>query len=454
MDHMRVNEAYRVWHGVTHMDDALQAPPGIQHFDGYQMGPSTETKYQPLERIPGLAVGGWFDAGDFDIQDGSHAGTIMSLVDTWEAFKPLRDQTLVDQAHHFVDIHRPDGKPDLLQQIQHGALQMAAQYRALGRAVRGVVDPTLHQYTHLGDASTQTDNLLFDPALEPYQVKGDRSGTPDDRWVFSSRTPSTNYMGIASLAAASRALRGFDDTLADECLALARKAYSEERQVSVPVSETDFEAGFGRGAETTAVLQLLITTKEEPYRARLGELIWTSLAQPGGWGLPMAVQALPHLGPGAVEKLRPHVVRYKAQVDELLEANPYGVPITTRGWAGSSAVMAWATTNYHLHKTYPDLIDKESVFRGLDFLFGTHPASNVSLVATVGTRSKHLAYGNNRADFAFIPGVVVPGILVLKPDYPENMDDWPFLWAENEGTIGGASQYIFLAQAASDLLRK
>jgi endoglucanase len=454
MDHMRVNEAYRVWHGLAHMDDALQAPTDIQHFDGYRMGPSTETKYQPRERIPGLAVGGWFDAGDFDIQDGSHAGTIMSLVDTWETFKPLRDQTFVDQAHHFVDIHRPDGKPDLLQQIQHGALQMAAQYRALGRAVRGIVDPMLHQYTHLGDASTQTDNLLFDPSLEPYQVKGDRSGTPDDRWVFSARTPPTNYMGIASLAAASRALRGFDDPLADDCLALARKAYLEERQAPLAAPVAEFEAGFGRGAEMTAVLQLLITTKEEQYRSRLGELIWTSLDQPGRWGLPMAVRALPYLGPGAVEKLRPYVAQYKAEVEELFKANPYGVPITTRGWAGSSAVMAWATTNYHLHKTYPDLIDKESVFRGLDFLFGTHPASNVSLVATVGTRSKHLAYGGNRADFAFIPGVVVPGILVLKPDYPENMDDWPFLWAENEGTIGGASQYIFLAQAVDDLLRE
>jgi len=43
----------------------------------------------------------------------------------------------------------------------------------------------------------------------------------------------------------------------------------------------------------------------------------------------------------------------------------------------------------------------------MNFLFGTHPASNTSLVATVGTKSKRLAYGSNRADFAFIPGVVV-----------------------------------------------
>jgi endoglucanase len=466
MDHMLVNEAYRIWHGLPHMDDALQAPPNTRHFDGYRMGPTTETKYAPLERIPGLTVGGWFDAGDFDIQDGSHAGTILSFVDIWETFKLLRDQTFIDQANHFVDIHRPDGKPDVLQQIEHGALQMAAQYRALGRAVRGVVDQKLFTYTHLGDASTQTDGLLFDPSLKPHQVEGNRSGTPDDRWVFTEGTPGTNYSGIASLAAASRALRGYNDALADDCLALAKKSYAEERQAVVTKPATGFEARFGQGAELSAVLQLVITTKEQQYRHRLNELIWPSLdrtgagpgagADPGrgGWGLLTALRALPYLEPGAAVKLRPYVEKYKAELDALSKANPYGVPISTGGWAGSGGVVGWATTNYYLHKAYPDLIDAESVFRGLYFLFGTHPASNVSLVATVGTKSKRLAYGNNRADFTFIPGVVTPGVLVLKPDYPENMDDWPFLWGENEGTIGGASQYIFLANAVSDLLKK
>ena len=128
MDHMAVNEAYRVWHGLTHMDDAVQAPLNFQHFDGYRMGATTDTKYKPLERIPGLAVGGWFDAGDFDIQGGSHAGTLTSFVDIWETFKPLRDQTFIDQETRFVDIHRPDGKADIQQQIEHGALAVAAQY--------------------------------------------------------------------------------------------------------------------------------------------------------------------------------------------------------------------------------------------------------------------------------------------------------------------------------------
>ena len=48
----------------------------------------------------------------------------------------------------------------------------------------------------------------------------------------------------------------------------------------------------------------------------------------------------------------------------------------------------------------------------------------------------------------------MPGVLVLKPDYPENMDDWPFLWGENEYVIDIGASYIFLANAAHELLGK
>jgi endoglucanase len=454
MDHMMVNEAYRVWHGLPHMDDALQAPLNFQHFDNFKMGASTETPFKPLERIPGLTVGGWFDAGDFDFEAPAHAATIQSLVDTWELFKPQRDQTFVDQPNRFVDIHRPDGKADLLQQIEHGTLQVAAHYRAYGRLARGMTASLLYRYTHLGDASTETDNLLYDPALRPYQVEGNRSGTPDDRWVFTNRMPANNYAGIGALAAASRALRGYNDEFAAECLALAKKAYAEERKFAAASPAPGPEGMGAQGAEITAVLQLMLTTKEQAYIDRFNELVWPALERPGSRGVLPAVRGMSFLGTGAADRLRPYVVKYKSEVDAMSKANPYGVPIATGGWAGSGGVMGWATTNYHVYRVFPDVMDKEAVFRGLYFLFGSHPASNTSLVATVGTRSKHLAYSNNRADFSFVPGVVVPGVLILKPDYPEHMDDWPFLWGENEGTIGGASQYLFLANAAQDLLKK
>ena len=51
------------------------------------------------------------------------------------------------------------------------------------------------------------------------------------------------------------------------------------------------------------------------------------------------------------------------------------------------------------------------------------PASNISYVSTVGTKSKLMAYGNNRADWSFIPGGLVPGFIVVNPDLPERKDE-------------------------------
>jgi hypothetical protein len=94
MDHVAVNEAYRVWHGASHLDDALQAPVDHVHFDLYAQGPTTDTPYRPGEHIPGLNVGGWYDAGDYDIRTQSQYAVVNTLVNVWETFRLERDNTL------------------------------------------------------------------------------------------------------------------------------------------------------------------------------------------------------------------------------------------------------------------------------------------------------------------------------------------------------------------------
>jgi endoglucanase len=63
-----------------------------------------------------------------------------------------------------------------------------------------------------------------------------------------------------------------------------------------------------------------------------------------------------------------------------------------------------------------------------------------------------VACGNNHADFSYIPGGIVPGVLILAPDFPENKEDWPFLWGENEYVVGLAASYIVAVNAADELL--
>lgn len=456
MDHMFVNEAYRVWHGAAHLDDARQAPVNHVHFDLYAQGPTTDTPYDPGEHIPGLNIGGWFDAGDYDIRTQTHYDVIHHLVNTWERFRPMRDQTLVDQERRFVDLHHPDGVPDLLQQIEHGTLALIAQHRAVGHAIPGIIVPSLSQYTHLGDAVTMTDNLVYDPSLEIDESDGFRSGKPDDRWAFTSRSSALNYGSIAALAAASRALRGHRDGLAEECLATAIRAWNDEQgREPDRFSHGNTTGGRLEDEAFKAAVELLLCTQDSRYADEIREL-WSSASDEKGFSrtASFAVRALPLMDEAFRKRLEARTRQWKREIDALGKENPFGVPISTGGWAGSGEVVASAIASEHLYRVFPEIMDPEDVFRGLHYIFGRHPDHNLSLVSGVGVESKQIAYGMNRADFSFIAGGVVPGVLILPPDYPENKEDWPFLWGENEYVINVAASYIYLARAAQSLLEK
>jgi endoglucanase len=455
MDHMEVNEAYRTWHGKPFLDDCLQAPLNHEHFDGYKQGPTTETKYKPLERIPNMAVGGWFDAGDFDIQTFSHVSVINSFVESWESFKVKRDETYIDQNTQYVDIHRPDGKPDLLQQIEHGVLNLVAQVENIGHPVRGIIVPNLHQYHHLGDASTETDNLPYNSFLKPYNSNGTSSGTPDDRWAFTNRSSFLDYRTVGALASASRALKGYNDELSAKCLSLAVKLFNEANEIAKNAKPDDSPMSrWGRGSDMIAMMQLYLSTKEDQYKTGFLSKIWNLLDENLEMNINSALLVLPYMDDNYKAKIRDYAIKYKATIDKETADNPYAVPIVKRGWGGSSQVINWAITNYYIHKFYPDIIDREYVYQGLNYVLGCHPYSNLSFVNAVGNKSKKVAYGGNRADFTTIAGGVVPGLIFLKPDFLENKDDWPFFWGENECIIDGGAWYVFLANAVNELAQE
>lgn len=455
MDHMLVNEAYRVWHGASHLDDALQAPVDHEHFDLYAQGPTTDTDYEPGEHIPGLNIGGWYDAGDYDIRTQTQYSTVNNLVHVWERFGLERDTTTVDYDRRFVDLHVADGKPDLLQQIEHGTLGLLAQHRALGRAIPGIVSAHLEQYTHLGDGVTKTDNMIYDPSMDELESDGRRSGKFDDRWAFTSKSTPLNYGSAAALAAAARALKGYNDELAEECLTTAKDVWSDEQAKDEPdlFSHGNTTGGPLETEQLKAAVELLITTGDQRY-ARAVEQLLPEVEDKFALHAVWLVRAIPHMPAEFAGRIKGLTRAYRKQITEIKDQNPFGVPITTGGWAGGGTVMRFAVNNYYLHRAFPDLVDRESVFRGLNYIYGTHPAHNLSLVSGVGTRSKKVAYGMNRADFSFIPGGIVPGILILKPDYPENKEDWPFLWGENEYVVNMGATYIFLVNAVQELLNE
>ena len=141
----------------------------------------------------------------------------------------------------------------------------------------------------------------------------------------------------------------------------------------------------------------------------------------------------------------------RARLDSLLARNPFGVPVTAGGWGGSGAALGLAMQAFELHQAFPRIVGPEYTVRGLDYVLGTHPVSSVSLVSGVGARSMTVAYGHNRADFSFIAGGVAPGVVIVRPDFPELKEDWPFLWFENEYVIGEAALLVYVGNAVHTL---
>lgn len=450
MNHMFVNEGYRVWHGEPFKEGYLQAPPS-DHFDLHYQGPTTDTKYKPLELIPGLNVGGFFDAGDFDIETGANINVVENLIRAWELFKPLRDETFVSEEQRYVDLHRPDGTPDIMQYIQHGVLNLVAQAEQIGHMASTLSNSVLDNYHHLGDAASITDGLHYDPSLKPYEVSADgkRSGTPDDMWAFTTRNPRLDMRAATMFAAAAHALKGYNDSLAARALTQSKRLMKEAEELLSQRAESEknnTRARFGGVAATN--LQLYAATQEKGYLDVFKKEIWNELDRNLEFNLQTALDAIPYMDEDYREKLRPYVEKYAQYIQDFDRQNPYGVPIGTGNWAGIGPLLSFGTTVCFAHLYYPDIVAKNEVYRAANWLFGCHPYHNYSFVAAVGAaRPKAVFYGNNRADFSFIPGNVAPGVLFRKPDHFENFDDWPFLWGQNEGTIAGNTQYIIFGSA-------
>ncbi len=454
MNHMFVNEAYRVWHGEPFKEGYLQAPPNTDHFDLHSQGPTTDTKYKALELIPGLNVGGFFDAGDFDIETGSNIGVVQNFVETWESFKPLRDQTFVDQQQRYVDLHRPDGKPDILQFIEHGTLNLVAQAEIIEHMSQTLSNSVLDNYHHLGDAASLTDGLPYNPNLGPYEkaADGKSSGVKDDMWAFTSRNASLDLRAATMFAAASRALKGYNDDLSARALAQSKRLLKEATEILA--KQPQDRPGRGGGGDMATNLQLYISTGEQQYIDKFQQMLWPALDRNVSFTLSTALDAIPHMDAAYKEKLRPYVVKYKDYIEGLEKDNPYGVPIGLGNWAGGGAVVNFGTTLCFANQHFPEIIDASHAFKVTNWLFGCHPYHNYSLVAAVGAaRPKAVFYGNNRADFSFIPGNVAPGLLFRKPDHFENYDDWPFLWGQNEGTIAGNTGYLIFGSAFKNLVK-
>lgn len=429
MCHMRVSEKYRIWHDACHLDDARMAQSG-NHIDGYDQKEGIPCRLEVLETGHALNAGGWHDAGDFDLRVESQAGECYILSLAWEEFAPDIDVTAIDQHSKKVEIHEADGKNDLLQQIEHGALSVVNGYLALGRLYRGIICPTLRQYVLLGDAAAMTDNI---------------PGNEDDRWVFTENNPGREIKTAADLAASSRALKGFNDTLSVHCLNIAREIFDA-------TSETR------PGMKLHAAAELYMTTGDAIYMDYI-EDNWSEVTgniERNGWFMARIARKME--GQKKYRKMLNQwtdaLTGYRDRLGQQTAATPYGVPYTPDIWGAGWSIQSFGFNHYFLVSAYPEIFSCDPVTNSMNFVLGCHPGSNqASFASGIGAESATVGYGLNRADWSYIPGGVISGTALIRPDFPELLV-WPYLWQQTEYVLGGgSSHYMFLVLAVQHLLK-
>lgn len=261
--------------------------------------------------------------------------------------------------------------------------------------------------------------------------------------MFTEDNPPRELSTAAHLAAASRALKDFNESLSDQALQAACEIYKV----------TD-GSGQARVAKIHAAVELLLATGEQEYKDFIlseTEFIVDAIDQMG-WFIGRAEKAINDKD--FTKSLRDALVTLKEKYVQLSTETPYGIPYRPQIWGAGWGIQRLGVECYFLHKAYPDIFGTDIIFNALNFVLGCHPGSNtMSFASGVGAKSATVGYGLNRADWSYIPGGVISGTALIRPDLPELLV-FPYLWQQVEYVLGGgSSNYMFLVLAVQQLTK-
>ncbi len=435
MCHMRVADKYRVWHGCCHMDDAVMAEENVNHFDGY-IQKKNNSRIPSGKRVPGVNCGGWHDAGDYDLRIESQIGEMYNLATVYDEFGLYLDSCTIDQENHNVEIHQPDGRNDILEQIEHGALSVVAGYRALGELYRGIICRDIRQYVLLGDASVMTDG---------------KQGK-DDRLLFTEDNPMKELSLAGQLAVASKALKKLNPELAKELLEIAencyKKRFGKAAGEAPPWLPKDRFESYVKASQIGASVDMYLGTGKAKYKKNVLDEHDFIVKNADNMIGRIAKLYKDKEFAGLLEEMKKGAKKRAKALYEMKKENPYSVPASLGSWGVCWGVQRQACEYYFIRRAYPSIFDNTLLFDSLNYILGCHPGKNaVSFASGIGAKSMTAAYGANRADWSYIPGGVPSGTVLIKPDLPELLE-FPFLWQQGEYVIGGgSSNFLFLVQA-------
>ena len=439
---------------ACHMDDAVRVPAHFPGVDGFQSYECDGTPYKEGDLIP-CAKGGWHDAGDYDVNVHSQGFTVWTLALACEEFGIQRDLATLDADAQRFELGRPDGVPDIVQQIEWGALWLLSMQQADGRVYVGVI----------AQPGRYGANVL------PEKETDDLPGTGDERQVYVDYHSDDQLVQAISLAAASRALKQHRPGLAARCLEAARQAFAHFRavpEVYRPTALFSSKPEDGRdGMVLAAAIELYLTTRDEEYLRYIEgmsdaipglSLTWPapySTQQYGFWyGPPFLARLYPLLPEGDL-KTRVREACRRAAETQVQFSSPRPWPFFwwhLQDWGNSSHCLSRVFDAYYLERVVPGTFTVDGSVRDMLWMFGLHPLSDVAFVCDVGCPGPRYLYngrvhGLHGAEPASVPGAVVPGMGGIPDAAMLVYHDRPGNYYHNEACIYTAASYIFAMNA-------
>lgn len=446
MSHAAVDLGGGLAHGASTLDDAVAVPPDTVGADGYiSYEADGASGYVPLD------VGGWFDAGDYDLNVSAQAFVVHQLALAWEEFSPQRDVHSLDVANRSLNVHQPNGVPDLLEQIEWGTRWLLSMQAADGRVFVGVVEPA-EKYGDTALPETMTDGI---------------PNTGDERLLFHDYHSDVNLKFVIAMSAASRVLRQTNPQLAGQAWQAALLAWDYFRTHPEVYRETVYFYGWEEGREqmiSAAAAELYLTQPDPAYLQTLEQFRpyfenfpteWPAPTLSGHSGFwyapPFLARLYPRLPEGALKtSVRAALETAANALQELTAPAPFPLMRDWHytDWGISGAYAAALHDAYWLEKALPERIRVADLLPAAYWLYGLHPVNDFTFVFGSGLPEPlyqyhailHVRFGDSPAS---VPGAVIPGIATFTESGVLYYLDQPETYRNNEACIYDAASFLF-----------
>ncbi len=462
MSHISVSVG-SLGHGKCFMDDGIHIGPNYQGPDFYQSLGTMEPDSEPGKHL-GLNLGGWHDAGDYDINVANNSYMVLLLSWSFERYGDTRDNYGIKWNRQELSTSKGNNVPDMVEQIAWGAEWLLSMQQENGRVYDAVVARSHEQWSAEKSPEKMTDNRVYAGSVAPGSVSN-TSQVQDDRHVYTNTTTPNLLKFIAATSAASRAVRNYDYQLSNRLVTAAERAWQYFRSHDqIWVGQHD---QYKYGKE-----QMMLAGAAELYRTTgKGEYL-NFIKNNRSWIDGMSVQwpgyinsfgnwfALPFLArlDSADNDIRDRVrnatqrwVNYNSGVES---GNIFGVNIEnlSKWWGSNGDFLGFASTYAILYEEFPSIVPAKRGKRYMHWVLGLHPGSDYSFVTGVGANSPKYPHSQLLLDVlgsapGGINGGVVPGLQLDSSGKRLNYRDHRQIAEQNEYTLDAAASFLYAAQA-------